>query len=74
MPDEEIVALFLAGDESALRECREKYGGYLSKIAYNILGDISDSEEAVRPRDKPRRLKSISYKACQALGDRHSPH
>ena len=47
MPDEEIVALFLAGDESALRECREKYGGYLSKIAYNILGDISDSEEAV---------------------------
>lgn len=47
MQDETIVALYWQRDESAIRETQDKYGRYLTKIAYNILSDLEDSMESV---------------------------
>ncbi len=47
MEDENIVALYWQRDESAIQETKDKYGLYLSKIAYNILCSPQDSEESV---------------------------
>ncbi len=47
MQDDEIIALYWQRDENAIQETEQKYGRYLSKIAYNILSDIEDSKECV---------------------------
>ena len=47
MKDAEIVALYWDRDESAIKQTQDKYGAYLSKIAYNILSDFEDSKECV---------------------------
>ncbi len=47
MHDEEIVALYWARNEDAIRETAKKFGPYLTKIANNILADREDSEECV---------------------------
>ena len=47
MQDGQIVELFLRRDEESLSEARQKYGGYLKKTAYNILGDFEDCEECL---------------------------
>lgn len=47
MEDCSIVALFWQRDERALSEASQKYTGYCRHIAYNILGDDSDTEESV---------------------------
>lgn len=47
MQDEHIVALYWQRDESAIQETEQKYGSYLTKIAYNILSDLEDSKESV---------------------------
>lgn len=47
MEDCSIVALFWQRDERALAEASQKYTGYCRHIAYNILGDDSDTEESV---------------------------
>lgn len=47
MEDKSIVDLFWRRDESAIRETKEKYNRYLSKIAYNILGNLQDCEECL---------------------------
>lgn len=47
MTDEKIVELYWDRDEAAIAKTQEKYGHYLTKIAYNILQDIEDSEESV---------------------------
>lgn len=47
MQDEKIVGLLNSRDEKAISEIRGKYGRYLQKIAYNILGDIRDCEECL---------------------------
>lgn len=47
MQDEMIVALYWQREEAAIRETSQKYGPYLSKIAYNILSDLEDSKECV---------------------------
>ena len=47
MQDKEIVALYWKRDEAAIQETEQKYGRYLSKIAYNILADWEDSAESV---------------------------
>lgn len=47
MEDEAIVGLYWQRDETAIRETKEKYGGYLSKVAWNILADHEDCEESV---------------------------
>ncbi len=45
MQDEAIVELYWQRDESALRETENKYGGYLSRVAINILSDTEDARE-----------------------------
>lgn len=47
MQDDLIVALYWKRDEAAIKETEQKYGQYLSKIAYHILSDIEDSKESV---------------------------
>ena len=47
MQDEQIVALYWDRKEDAIRQTQQKYGAYLSKIAYNILSDLEDSKECV---------------------------
>lgn len=47
MTDEKIVDLYWERDESAVARTQEKYGHYLTKIAYNILNDMEDSLESV---------------------------
>lgn len=47
MQDEKIVDLYWQRDESAIQETAQKYGRYLTKIAYNILSNQEDSEESV---------------------------
>lgn len=47
MQDRQIVDLFWERSEDAIRETEIKYGAYLSKVAYNILADLEDSEECV---------------------------
>lgn len=47
MTDEKIVELYWKRDEDAIVETQQKYGHYLTKIAYNILQDMEDSLESV---------------------------
>ena len=47
MLDDQIIDLYFKRDESAITETSLKYGAYCNKIAFNILGDIFDSEECV---------------------------
>lgn len=43
----EIIKLFFARDEQAIRECSDKYGRYCMTIADHILSDEADSAECV---------------------------
>ncbi len=47
MKDEQIVSLYWDRNEEAIRQTQQKYGAYLSKIAYNVLSDLEDSRECV---------------------------
>ncbi len=47
LEDSKIVELYFKRDESAVSETASKYGDYLFKIAYNVLGNKEDSEECV---------------------------
>lgn len=47
MEDIEIIELYWARDEAAIRETNTKYGGMLNAIAYNILSNHEDCEECV---------------------------
>lgn len=47
MDDREIVRLFLARDEAAIKAAGEKYRSYLMKIAENITGSHEDAEECL---------------------------
>ena len=47
MEDREIIALFWARSQEAIRETDEKYGGYCRSIAYRILGSHPDADECV---------------------------
>lgn len=47
MNDSQIVALFLDRDQRAIEETAEKYGKYCYAIAYNILQNREDAQEAV---------------------------
>ncbi len=77
MRDEQIVALYWDRNEDAIRETSQKYGAYLSKIAYNILSDLEDSKECVNdtylkawnsmPTHKPSVLSSYLGKIARQL-------
>lgn len=47
MGDEEIVTLYWNRDEEAIARTQRQYGGYLYKIAFQVLADREDSEESV---------------------------
>lgn len=47
MKDQEIVSLYWDRNEDAIQQTQNKYGAYLSKVAYNILADFEDSKECV---------------------------
>lgn len=47
MEDSQIVELYWARDEEAIRQTEQKYGAYLSMVAYNILANLEDSKECV---------------------------
>ena len=69
MEDGEIVALYWARDDRAIRESQEKYGTYCTAIARNILGSPEDAEECVSdtwlrawnaiPPQRPSRLSAF---------------
>ena len=66
--DQQIVNLYFARNEQAIDETSHKYGKYLHCIAYNILYNHRDSEEAVNdtylgawksiPPHRPQRLNT----------------
>ena len=47
LTDAEIVALYLARDESAVDHTARQYGAYCLLVAMNVLNDRSDAEECV---------------------------
>ena len=47
MEDREIVELYWDRDEQAITQTQIKYGGMLTGIAYGVLADRMDAEEAV---------------------------
>lgn len=77
MEDARIVELYFLRDEAALAETKKKYGRYLQKISYNILGDVRDCEEALSdvclgawnsiPPNAPKDLKSYLSKLARRV-------
>ena len=47
MEDIQIIDLYWARDEGAIRETDSKYGGFCHRLAMNILHSFQDSEECV---------------------------
>ena len=72
MTDHEIIELFFARDEAAIRETDMKYGTFCMSIAQNILKSTPDAEECVNdtylkawnaiPPERPKMLKA--FLAC----------
>lgn len=69
MEDLQIVQLFLDRSEQAIEALSEKFGKYLSTIAFNVLSDKEDAEECVNdaylkvwnsiPPQRPNCLKAF---------------
>ena len=83
MEDKHIVALFLARDEQALTETRQKYSRYLHRVALGILQNSQDAEECVNdtylrawntiPPHQPSRLSVFLGKITRRLAlDRYA--
>ena len=47
MTDNDIIEAYWNRDEAAISMSSDKYGAYCRSIAYNILEDLSDTEECV---------------------------
>ena len=66
MEDKDIIALYWARSEEAIRRTAEKYGAYCKQIIRRVLGDGRDAEECLSdtwlgawnaiPPQKPERL------------------
>ena len=77
MHDIEIVKLYWARDERAIKYSDEKYGAYCRKIAVNILYSREDSEECVNdtylkawdsiPPHRPEKLSTYLGKICRNI-------
>ena len=77
MDDREIVALYWARSETAIRETDRKYGKYCHAIAYNILYSREDAEECVNdtylkawdsmPPKRPDRLSAFLGKITRNI-------
>ncbi len=68
MDDKSIIELYFARDEAAIEKTAEKYSALCRKLAHNILGNNSDTDECVNdtyikvwnsiPPAKPESLKA----------------
>ena len=77
MEDSGIVALYLARDQRAVEETKEKYDSFLDTIARRILGDPLDAAEVVNdtylaawnsiPPQKPAVLSSYLAKLTRRI-------
>ena len=77
MDDREIIALFFARSERAIRELDRKHGGAVRRVASNILADSRDAEECVSdtwltawrriPPAKPQSLRAFLGKITRTL-------
>ncbi len=77
MDDEKIISLMFDRDKTALFAISEKYLGYCTKIALNILGDPLDAEECFNdtllalwnsiPPQKPRNLAAFTAKITRNI-------
>lgn len=77
MEDEEIVALYWARSEDAIRESERKYGPFCRTLAQNILSIREDAEECVNdtwyhawnamPEERPRYLRAWLGKVVRNL-------
>ena len=77
MEDEEIVALYWARSEDAIRESERKYGPFCRSLAQNILSIREDAEECVNdtwyhawnamPEERPRYLRAWLGKVVRNL-------
>ena len=47
MDDKEIIDQFWARSESAIKVISDKYSKYCRTIAFNILGNVEDTEEVL---------------------------
>ena len=69
MEDEEIIRLYYARDEGAVRQTEQKYGPFCRRLAGNILAAREDAEECVNdtwlaawraiPPARPRSLRAF---------------
>lgn len=77
MDDRQIIGLYFARDEQAIRETDAKYGRLCRSIAWNILNDREDSEECVNdtyaglwnaiPPARPRNFTAFVCKIARNL-------
>ena len=77
MEDTQIIALYLSRQEAAIGETAKKYGGYINRIAYNILRCREDTEEIASdtylaawnaiPPEFPRVLKHFLSRIARNL-------
>ena len=77
MHDEKIVELYWQRSDDAIPETARKFSSYCHIIAYNILNDISDSEECVNdtwlgawnsmPSNRPSKLAPYLGKITRNL-------
>lgn len=77
MEDKRIIELFTERSESAIAEAAQKYGKYLRRIAFRVLGDERDCEEIESdtylrawnsiPPASPESLKGYLASICRNL-------
>lgn len=77
MEDKDIIALYWARSEEAIRRTAEKYGAYCSRIIRRVLGDGRDAEECLSdtwlgawnamPPHRPGRLRLFLAKITRSL-------
>jgi len=77
MEDSQIVSLYWQRNEDAIDRTEQKYGRYLTSIAYNILADREDSLESVNdtylaawnsmPPQKPQVLSTYLGKLTRRI-------
>lgn len=84
MDDTKIVQLYWERDEQAIPETANKYGGYCTAIAKNILGDYAEAEECVNdtylntwnaiPPHRPQKLSAFLGKIVRNLAFNRYKH
>lgn len=77
MTDSEIIRLFFARSEKAIRACKTQYGRLCRSVAMHILGRREDAEEAESdtylkawnaiPPEEPARLGAYLAAVCRRL-------